>query len=91
MHYKKNLIPLGNRTVAVYASAHVSTALHAMLANMNLYDGVKLSQILGAMYEQGKKDGARDAIEKITTKVYEAVATVPHRNPGQPKKVKKKK
>jgi hypothetical protein len=90
MHYKKNLISLGTQTVAVYASSHVSTALQAMLGQMNLYDGVKLTQILGAVYDQGRKDGARAAFESVTEKVHEAEATIPHRNPGKPKKPKKK-
>ncbi len=53
---------------------------------MTLYQGVKLSEILEAIYEQGKKDGARTAFETLKAKTREAENLVPHRNPGQPKK-----
>lgn len=52
-------------TVPVYASARVADALQKITSEMPLYEGVKLKQILEAAYMQGKKDGARDVIEKM--------------------------
>jgi len=38
-----------------------------------------------ALYQQGKKDGARDVFEAVDG----MKKTIKHRNPGQPKKPKK--
>ncbi len=84
--YKKNLIDVGSRTIAVYASPKISTALDIVTAEMSLIQGVKLVQVLEAMYEQGKKDGARSAFEVLHGKIKEAEKAVPHNNPGRPKK-----
>lgn len=86
--YVKNLIPLKKKVVAVYASPRVSAAFHAVTADMNLYQGVKLRQLLEAVYDQGRKDGARGAFEATAAKMKEAEALVPHRNPGKPKRRK---
>jgi hypothetical protein len=83
--YKKNLIPMKGKTVAVYATPKISSAFAAVTEEMTVYQGVKLVQILEAVYEQGKKDGARLAFEKLGEKIKEAEKLVPHHNPGQPK------
>ena len=57
---------------------------------MTLYNGVKLSQLFEAVYVQGRKDGARYAFDTVSEKMNEAEKLVPHKNPGQPKKKKKK-
>jgi hypothetical protein len=49
---------------------------------MDIYHGVRLSLIIDAVYKQGKTDGARDAYEAIQ----DAIAKVPYRNPGKPRK-----
>jgi hypothetical protein len=74
-----------NTTISVYSGKRVADALTEISVNMNLYQGVKLSQILEVVYEQGKKDGARCVFEAVDG----VRATIPHRNPGQPKKHKK--
>jgi hypothetical protein len=84
--YRKSIIAIsGDRKVTVYASARVSHALN-VIDNMSMYDGVKILDLLATVYAQGKKDGARDAFQAIDGKVREAKTTVPHRNPGKPKK-----
>ncbi|QPC31691.1 hypothetical protein IS481_00445 [Caldimonas thermodepolymerans] len=55
---------------------------------MTLYHGVRLSQVLEAVYTQGKKDGARTAFEELDKKIREVHKAVPHKNPGKPKKTK---
>lgn len=87
--YKKNLIPLArDRKVAVYASPRISAALDTVTEDMTLYQGVRFVQILEAVYEQGKKDGARAAFDELHAKVREAESAIPHRNPGKPRKRK---
>lgn len=82
----KNVIPLGAQEVAVYATPRVSKALEEITEDMTLYHGVRLAQVLEAMYEQGKKDGARDAFTELDDKLKEVKKAIPHRNPGKPKK-----
>ena len=84
--YKKNVINLSTQTIAVYASPRLSAALASVTAGMNFYQGVKLVEVLEAVYGQGHKDGARKAFEAHTLKAREAERLVAHRNPGQPKK-----
>ena len=84
--YVANPIKLGNHTVKVYASPKVGHALNAVTKDMTFYQGVKLLQLLEAVYEQGKKDGARNAFDTLQEKVLEAEKLVPHKNPGKPRK-----
>ncbi|MEN5421441.1 hypothetical protein ABE607_00850 [Comamonas aquatica] len=84
----KNVIPIGDKEVSVYASPKVSKALEEITNDMSLYHGVRLAQVMEALYEQGKKDGARNAIGTIEQAIREAKDEVPHRNPGKPKKLK---
>lgn len=85
---KKNMIPLQTGKVAVYASPRISRAMEEITEDMTLYHGVRLSQILEAVYAQGKKDGARAAFEELDKKFREAQRAIPHKNPGKPKKMK---
>jgi hypothetical protein len=84
-----NKIQLPNEVVTVYASPKVSDALKEVVKDLSLYQGVKLGQLFEAIYNQGKKDGARHAFEAVSEKVIEAEKLVPHKNPGKPKKKKK--
>lgn len=82
----KNVIPMGDKSVNVYASPTVSKALQEVTDDMNLYHGVRLGQLLEAVYLQGQKDGANNAFSQLDEKLKEAKNSVPHRNPGKPKK-----
>ena len=84
----KNVIPIGDKEVSVYASPKVSKALDEITNDMSLYHGVRLAQVMEALYEHGKKDGARNAIGTLEKAIAEAKEDVPHRNPGKPKKLK---
>jgi hypothetical protein len=80
----KTLVPLSKGNVAVYAGLRVAHALHEVTADMDLYRGVRLAELLEAVYQQGKKDGARlvrDSFEGM-------MKQIPHLNPGQPRKRK---
>jgi len=83
---QKNVIKLHNKSIAVYASPKIAHALKDIVGEMPLYEGVKMIQLLEAVYDQGHKDGARKAFEVITGKVKEAEKAIPHRNPGKPPK-----
>jgi hypothetical protein len=78
----KILVPLPNGQVPVYFGTRIAQALHEVTVDMTLYKGVRLGELLQAVYEQGKKDGARqvrDSFERM-------MKQIPHKNPGQPKK-----
>ena len=83
---KKVTVPAKTGNVLVYASPKVSDALKEVLQEMTLYKGVRLSQVIEAVYIQGKKDGAKNAFLTLDAKVLEAKKKVPHKNPGRPKK-----
>jgi hypothetical protein len=70
---------------SVYTSARVADALQEVTADMTLYEGVRLLQIMEAVYLQGKKDGARDAFEQIDISLSAIKNALPHRRPGRPK------
>jgi hypothetical protein len=71
--------------VSIYAGPSILEALQIVSMDMDLYKGVRLSQLLGALYRQGKKNGRAEAFDMV-----DAVReTLPHRNPGQPRKKKK--
>lgn len=84
-----NRIELPHEVVTVYATPRISEALKEVVQDLTLYQGVRLSQLFEAIYNQGKKNGARTAFEAISEKVHEAERLVPHKNPGKPKKGKK--
>jgi len=67
--------------VSVFASPRTADALAEIERDMGLYKGVRLHQVLEAVYNQGRKDGANEVFENI-----EAVRRqIPHRRPGQPR------
>jgi hypothetical protein len=88
--YSLTAIPVkGDKTVKVYASPKVGEALRDIVTEMSLYDGVKLTQIIEAVYTQGKKDGARETFDRLDKGVAEMRKAISHRNPGRPRKKKK--
>lgn len=85
--YKKTVVKLRSKNVAIYASPKISHALK-MIDEMSLYEGVKMIQLIESVYEQGKKDGAKSVFDAFEHKVKEVQKAIPHRNPGQPRKNK---
>ena len=81
----KTEVMLDTGRVAIYAGKAVLEALQIVSMDMDLYKGVRLSQLLTALYTQGLKDGRRHAVETF----HAASETLSYRNPGQPKKKKK--
>jgi len=56
---------------------------------MDIYKGVRLAELLEAIYNQGKKDGALNAFTAIEESIDTTKQAIPHRPPGQPKKKRK--
>jgi hypothetical protein len=71
--------------VSVYASKRTADALKEIEKDMGMYHGVKLHQILEAVYKQGKTDGARDAIDGFEKNLDDLKKIIPHRRPGRPR------
>jgi hypothetical protein len=77
-------VPLSDGTVTVYAGVRVGNALEELTEDMTLYHGVRLAQVIEAVYAQGIRDGRRQVVEAIG-KVTESTE-LPYRNPGRPTK-----
>ncbi|MDD5280938.1 hypothetical protein [Acidithiobacillus sp.] len=86
MTRNQNIIPLSTQEVAVYATPKVAKALNEITDDITLYKGVRLTQVIEAVYIQGQKDGARNAIGTLEQALAVAKEGVPHRNPGKPPK-----
>ena len=84
-HYVRiNIALVGKEEISVYAGKPIREALFEISRDMNLYHGVRLAQVLAAVYTQGKKDGARVVFEQVDG----LKGAISYRNPGQPKKKK---
>ena len=81
-------VTLQQTEASVYTSPKVAKALEDILADATVYEGVKIAQILEAVYKQGKKDGAREAFEELERGFSAAKKQVRHTNPGRPRKTK---
>lgn len=82
---KKTLVPIGGgETVPVFASPKVALALQELTKDMSLYHGVRLAEVVKAVYKQGQKDGARRTFEELDDAVSGLKSRVPHRPPGRP-------
>lgn len=80
-----------NTEASVYTSPKVAKALQDVLAEANIYDGVRIGQILEAVYKQGKKDGAREAFQELEQRFAAAKRQVDHARPGRPKGARNRK
>jgi hypothetical protein len=82
----KTLVPMSKSVVPIYAGVRVAHALHELTADMDVYEGVRLAELLEAVYQQGKKDGARDVRDSFEG----MMRGIPHLNPGQPRRRQKR-
>jgi hypothetical protein len=80
--YKKTNVYLPDRQLALYVGTKIHAALAEVTMDMDLYKGVRLGQVLEAVYEQGMKDGRRDIIEQVDA----IKKTANYMPPGRPKK-----
>ena len=89
--YKKLAISGSSGDIEIYASPRISKALHEATSEMDVYQGVKLGEVIEAVYLQGKKDGRREVRTMLDDSLGVIDQKLPSRLPGQPKKKKKKK
>ncbi len=84
---QKLAVNADGQKITVYTGAKVKAAFEEVYAKVDtLYHGVRFMEVIEAFYEQGKKDGRREMIEKM-----DALKTgVKYLPPGQPRKRKKK-
>lgn len=80
--YTRVNVNLPDRELPLYVGARISAALKEIRMDMDLYKGVRLEQVLEAVYEQGMKDGRREIIEQLDS-IKRASNFMP---PGRPKK-----
>lgn len=74
--------------IPVYAGVKVGKALDEIQEDMTFYKGVRLAQVMEAVYQQGLIDGRAQVFSEL-----ESLAKKPqlaHRNPGRPRKTTKK-
>jgi hypothetical protein len=83
--YRTIKITIRGSSVPVYGSARTADALAEVERDMGLYHGVRLHQVLEAVYNQGHKDGAREAFEELDKSLGVAKRLIPHRPPGRPR------
>ena len=63
--YKKFAVELPTGPLTLYAGKKVLNALEEVTINMTLYQGVRLGEVMKAVYQQGLKDGRREIIEQF--------------------------
>lgn len=80
--YRTIRMPVKNERVAVYTSPRAADALEEIVAKASLYEGVRLTQVMEAVYLQGKKDGAKAVFDRLD----EVRRAIPHQRPGRPRK-----
>ncbi|HAB18232.1 MAG TPA: hypothetical protein PLX89_07730 [Verrucomicrobiota bacterium] len=80
--YKKFDIQLSEGPLTLYASPSVLSALEEVTTEMTIYKGVRLGQVLKAAYNQGRKDGRREIIERFEA-IKKETTYLP---PGRPRK-----
>ncbi|MGH2715644.1 MAG: hypothetical protein ACRDM7_17490 [Thermoleophilaceae bacterium] len=73
-------MPVKGAQVAVYTRPRAADALQEIVAKATLYEGVRLTQVLEAVYLQGKKDGAKEVFDRIE----DVRRAIPHNRPGRP-------
>jgi hypothetical protein len=83
--YRTIKVQLRNTEASVYTSPKVARALEDILEDATLWDGIKIGQIMEAVYLQGAKDGARRAFDETDRSLADVKKRVPHKKPGRPK------
>ena len=63
--YKKFDVSLATGELTLYAGTKVISALREVTTDMDLYKGVRLGEVMNAVYEQGMKDGRKEIIEQL--------------------------
>jgi uncharacterized protein (DUF2164 family) len=80
--YKRVTVQLSKGKLSLYVGQRIHDAMREVLAKMKFYNGVRFFQVVEAFYEQGKKDGRKEMIEKMDA----LKDKVNYLGPGRPKK-----
>jgi hypothetical protein len=80
--FSKLKVSLATQELTIYAGAKVLNAIDEISKNMTVYEGVRVSQLLEAVYKQGPKDGRKEVIDGFMT----IEAKLNYLPPGKPKK-----
>ena len=80
--YRKFDIDLATGPLRLYASPKILSALKEVTTDFDIYKGVRLAEVLNAVYQQGLKDGRRDVVDQFES-VKKSIKYLP---PGRPKK-----
>jgi hypothetical protein len=83
--YKKFDVNLPTGALALYAAPKILDALQEVTTGMKLYEGVRLAQVMKAVYEQGMKDGRKEIIDQMMA-IEKDANYLP---PGRPRKLRK--
>jgi hypothetical protein len=85
--YQKTSVDLASGAkITLYVGSKVHSALQEVTAEMDLYKGVRLGEVMEAVYEQGLKDGRKEIIESFQG----LAALVNYLPPGRPRSKKKR-
>jgi hypothetical protein len=84
--YGKFDVALPTGPLTLYAGKKVLTALQEVTTDMTLYEGVRLAEVMKAVYEQGLKDGRKEIIEQMEVVKKKANYLPPGRPPRRPAK-----
>ena len=63
--YRRIKVEFKGTDVNVYTSARTADALEEITKDMTLYHGVRLAQVMEAVYYQGRKDGAHEPFQEL--------------------------
>ena len=82
--YSKFDVALSSGPLTLYAGKKVLSALEEVTTDLTLYQGVRLGEVMKAVYEQGLKDGRKDILDQVEG-IRKQANYLP---PGRPKKKK---
>jgi hypothetical protein len=75
-----------SKPVPVRMSPRRAETARKIIGEMSTFDGIKILDLMEAVYVQGLKDGARAAFDQVDRSVTQAKKAIPHRAPGRPRK-----
>jgi len=88
--YQKIDVELPKGEIQIYAGVKVRSAFDELKKDMTLYHGVRLYQVMEAVYEQGQKSGRKEILDTFDRLADNIKSRVNYLDPGRPKKGKKR-